>query len=99
VFDRSKYSNSRVNKFSNKSVGFSEYVFHKHLEKLTDLNNIITAIEFDIKETEEIIKTEDIDTLYDDIFTDKLITYRDNEHKLKELKNERRELELYILNR
>jgi hypothetical protein len=84
AFDRIKYSNITV--------------FYKKQERLFELNKIITVIKIDIKETDEIIKTVNIDTLYDDIFTDKLIAYRDNMDKLILLKKEQKEIEIYLKN-
>jgi hypothetical protein len=84
AFDRIKYLNITV--------------FYKKQERLFELNKIISIIEIEIRDTEEIIKTEKIDALYDDIFADKLIAYRDNMDKLILLKKEQKEIEIYLKN-
>jgi len=83
-FDRLKYSN--VNAYREKQ------------ERLFDISKKIAAIENDNAETEELIKSINADTVYDDEMFEKLINYRDNEDRLVELKNEQRKIELYIKN-
>jgi uncharacterized membrane protein YvbJ len=82
MFDRIKYSNRNA--------------FHDKSERLEEINKIIANIERDKKEIEEIIKSTNADTVYNNEITDKLINYRDNEDYLKELKEEQRKIELYL---
>jgi len=83
-FDRLKYSNISV--------------YRKKLERLNEIRKIIASIENDNDETEEIIKSINIDTVHDDETINKFINYRDNDTKLSVLKDEQREIELYIKN-
>jgi len=77
-------------KYSNK------YIYQKKLERLNELRKTIAAIESDNAETDKIIESINEDTYYDDELTDKLINYRDNEEKLKYLKDEQRKTERYL---
>jgi hypothetical protein len=83
-FDRLKYRNISV--------------YHKKLERLNELKKIITAIESEDKDTENIIRSTNFDAFFEEKFTDRLINYRDNDLKLSYLKNELKEIELYIKN-
>jgi len=84
IFDRRKYTN------------LSAY-YEKH-ERLFEIIKEITALENDNKEFNELIKITNLDTDVDDEFADKLICYRNNEDKLKFLKNEQIKIEYYIKN-
>ena len=83
-FDRLKYSNINV--------------YRKKLKRLIELRKIIASIENDNNETEEIIKSINIDTVHDDETINKFINYRDNDNKLSVLKDEQKKIELYIKN-
>ena len=63
-----------------------------------EINLLIYNIEIKNKEILDQIISADIDMLCDDNFSDKLIKFRDDEDKLKELKNEQREIQTYIRN-
>jgi hypothetical protein len=82
MFERIKYSNRER--------------YYEKSERLKELERIIAVIENENGETEEIIKSINADTVYDDEMTDRLINYRDNEGYLKDLKKEQREIELYL---
>jgi len=84
AFDRLKYSNKKT--------------YHEKNDRLNQLRKTIAAIENDNRETEELIKLINHDTVYDDEFTDKLIKYGENEYKLNDLKNEKKTIEKYIKN-
>ena len=73
-------------------------VYHEKLERLNELRKLITAIENENVETENIIKSINLDNDFNDELTDKLIKNRDNEYKLSSLKDEQRKIELYIKN-
>jgi len=81
IFNRIKYTNIDV--------------FHEKCDRLSELNNIISRIENKNKERLELIKTIKFETIYD-VFPESLIEYRDDEDKLKELKKEQRDIEIYL---
>jgi len=83
-FDRLKYSNINT--------------YHEKLERLSDIRKKIATIEADNKKFNELIKTTNLDTDFDENFSNKLIDYRNNEEKLNVLKREQREIEKYIKN-
>jgi len=84
AFDRFKYSSKKI--------------YHKNIKRLNHLRKIIASIENDNIETEEIIKSINFDTVFNDDLTDKLIKYRDDEDKLNILKTELKQIEKYINN-
>jgi hypothetical protein len=49
-------------------------------------------------ETEKLINNMNLNMDFDDNFTDKLIKYRDDFDKLEALRNEHREIDLYLRN-
>jgi len=81
-FDRRKYT--------------SISAYHEKLERLNKLKLLIITIENNKKETDELIKSINADTHYDEELIDKLIKYRNNEEKLNVLEKELIETEKYI---
>jgi len=73
-------------------------VYHDKLERLNELRKLITSVEKENKETENMIHSMNIDSIYENEFTDRVINYRDNEYKLINLKKEKKEIERYIKN-
>jgi hypothetical protein len=71
-------------------------VFYEKSERLNEIYKIIAVIENDIRDTEEIIKSINFDAVYDDGLTDKFISYRDNEDRLRYLKDEQGKIERYL---
>jgi len=83
-FDRRKYSNV--------------IVYHEKINRLFELKKEITAVENNINNTDNIIKSLNFDKDHDEELYNKFIDYRDNEEKLNQLKNEQKEIEKYIKN-
>lgn len=73
-------------------------VYREKLKRLNELRKIITAVENEEKETEEIIKSINLDDDFDDELTDRLINSKHNDLRLSYLKAEQKEIELYIKN-
>jgi hypothetical protein len=82
MFDRLKYSNRNV--------------YTRKLERLYELEIEIRNIKSVNNETEKLINNMNPDMDFDDSFTDKLIKYRDDADKLEALRNEHREIDLYL---
>jgi len=84
AFDRFKYSSKKI--------------YRENIRRLDYLRKIIAAIENDNIETEKIIKSINVDTVYDDETINKFINYRNNEDELNILKTELKQIEKYIKN-
>ena len=67
----------------------------KH-ERLLEIDNHISIINIDNKEMYTFIRNMDIDSNIDNEFADRLIQFKDNEKILKELKQEKRKIEMYF---
>jgi len=70
--------------------------YNKKLERLQEIRKTIAVIENDKAEQDKIIKSLDVYNIYSDEIFWKLFEYRDNEERLKELKNEQRKIEIYL---
>jgi hypothetical protein len=82
AFERIKYSNKNV--------------YFQKLEKLNKLRTLIIKIKSDNEEMELLISLSNKDFDFNDILTDKLIEYRDNEEKLKLYNDEYKKIESYL---
>ena len=73
-------------------------VYYKNVERLNEIINIVNTIEACNKTILEQIENLDFNTELDKDFSDKLIKFRDDEEKLKELKAEQKNIQTYIRN-